>query len=825
MNQQHSTFPVNLFYSYSHSDQMHRESMERALTLLTRNNLVKSWSDQSILPGQQISTKIREKMDKADIMVFLVSQKFIASDECMKEWGHAKMLSRQGKFLFRVPVILSPCAWHDLLGKDDIKALPNDGKPVSEFDDSNIAWMQVYEGIKSVIDELKNTFSPKTNFLKEMEQTEFLSQQHIRLQDIYVFLPLSCGASQSHDDQTLGTQITNEEQLLDEKFVLIHGEEQSGKTALGRHMFLSLIKKQFPVLYIDLEKVSGKPKENLFIENYRKQFNGDYSLWSKQISEKTLILDNLSSNPTLVDFVVFAKNYFDRIIVTLPSDVYNSFFIDEVRFVDFIEMKIQYMTHRQQETLIRKRWGLLSNLDKPVLDGLVDQIENRVNSIMTNKIVPRYPFYVLSILQTYEGFMPSNLSITSYGHCYQVLIIATLRKAGISEHDNEINACFNFAEHLAFEIYQHAEKHTKSVLDFDEFVKQYKRKFVIHKSTLNRIKDHRYGLISKEGHFKATYMHYFFLGKYLSKNRQEHQEMIEQICEKSYLDSNYLTLLFIIHHTNDDKIIDDILLRTMCTLEAVSPATLDRAETKRFGDIIRALPETVLSSDSVEEERGKERDARDIGEKTVETENGIEQTEIENPVNACYRILKNNRVLGQVLRNQYGSLKKEKVAEIVETIADGGLRLVNICLKDESEITDLARYIHKKHPDYDMDEIRRYLQFFSFVWTMLNVGTVVRSVNSPEIREVVDAVVSRRSSPAYDLIGYFSQLAGAKELTTSLKEQLEGLLKKHRDPFLTKILSLATQQYMNTHRSSAKIEQTVCSLLQIQYVPRITMSK
>jgi len=483
--------------------------MEHALTLLTRNKLVKSWSDQSILPGQQISAKIREKMDKADIMVFLVSQKFIASDECMKEWEHAKMLSNHSKLLFRIPIILSPCAWSDLLGNDDIKALPNDGKPISEFDDSNTAWMQVYEGIKSVIDELKGTFSPKTDFLKEIEQTEFLSQQHIRLQDIYVFLPLSGDAHQSRDHQTSGKQIINEEQLLDEKFVLIHGEEQSGKTALGRHLFLSLVKKRLPVLYVDLEKVSGKPKENIFIDNYRKQFNGDYSLWSKQVSEKTLILDNLSSNPTLVDFVVFAKDYFDRIIVTLPSDVYNSFFIDEVRLADFIEMKIQYMTHRQQEALIRKRWELLSSLDEPVLDGLVDQVENRVNSIMTNKIVPRYPFYVLSILQTYEGFMPSNLSITSYGHCYQVLIIATLRKAGISGHDNEINACFNFAEHLAFKIYC-TEKHIKDALDFDEFVKEYKRKFVIRKSTLNRLKDHRYGLISQEGHFKATYMHYFF---------------------------------------------------------------------------------------------------------------------------------------------------------------------------------------------------------------------------------------------------------------------------------------------------------------------------
>lgn len=798
--------------------------MEDALAQLKNDNLLKSWSDQNILPGQQISTSIKKKMDEADIMVFLLSPKFIASGECREEWQYAKSLSEQDKLPFRIPIILKPCAWEDMLDDDDVKALPSDGKPISGFDDHDDAWMEVYEGIKAVINELMSTFSPKADFLKEMEQTEFLSQEHIKLQEIYVFLPLACDTSQTQDGQSLEKRITNEDQLLSKERVLIHGEEQSGKTALGRHLFLSLVRKHAPVLHVDLEDVSGRPKEKFFIDNYSKQFNGDYFLWKKQADQKTLILDNLSSDRYLVDFVVFAKGYFDRIIVTLSTDIFNSFFRDEERLADFIEMKIQYLTHRQQEELIRKRWKLLSNLDKPVsdkpvlADGLVDQIENRINSIMANKIVPRYPFYVLSILQTYEGFMPKNLSITSYGHCYQVLIIATLRKAGISERDEDINTCFNFAEHLAFKIYQHAEKRTTNALDFEVFVKEYRKKFIIAESILNRLKDPHYGLIAKEGHFKAAYMRYFFLGRYLSKNRQEHQEVIEQVCEKSYLDSNYLTLLFIIHHTNDNQIIDDILLRTMCTLDTVSPATLDRAETRMFGDIIRALPKTVLSSDSVDQERGKERDARDIGDGQVETENEAEQTGSENPVNACYRILKNNRVLGQVLRNHYGSLKKARVAEIVETIADGGLRLVNLCLKDENEITDLARYIHKKHPDYDLGEIKNDLQFLSFVWTVINVGTVVRAINPPEIREVVNEIVQRRSSPAYDLIGYFSQLDSAKELTRDLKENLGGLLKKHRDLFLETVLSLVTQHYMNTHRSNVRIEQSVCSVLGIKYV-------
>ena len=315
-------------------------------------------------------------------------------------------------------------------------------------------------------------------------------------------------------------------------------------------------------------------------------------------------------------------------------------------------------------------------------------------------------------------------------------------------------------------------------------------------------------------------MHYFFLGRFLSRNREEHKAVIEQMCKESHVASNYLTLLFIIHHTNDDQIIDDILLRTMCTLDAVAPATLEHDETKRFGDIIGTLPENILSSDSVEAERGKERDTRDIGDDRAKAENETEQTEDENPVNDCYRVLKNNEILGQVLKNKYGSLERTKLEEIIEIVADGGLRLVNFSLKDEEEIVDLARYLHKKHPEHDIHKIKNILQFLSFLWTMINIEQIVSTINHPEIREVVNGVVRRRSTPAYDLIGYFSRLDGEKELTEEVKQELGTLLKKYDQRFLKTVLSIRTQHYMNTHRNKASIEQSVCSLLGIKYIPR-----
>ena len=456
--------------------------MEKALAQLRTDGLLRDWSDLKILPGQSISEKIREKMDGADIFVFLLSPDFITSDECMKEWEYAKQLSAEGKLIFRIPIILRDCSWEDFLGKDDVKALPDDGKPVANFDSEDTAWLQVYEGIKAVVNQLKETCILKPEFRQEMEKTEFLSLQHVKLQDIFVFPTLLYHPLEPEDDSLKGEIVKDQTELLGKKYVLIHGEEMSGKTAFGRHLFLSLVvNKSTPVLHIDLKEVTGKADERIFSRAYYRQFSGDYSVW-KQQANITLILDDLSSRSNHIELIKLAKGLFEKIIITLPSDTFYSFFRDETRLADFQEVAIRPLTQSQQETLIRKRLSLSDRVE-PITDGFVDQIERHVNSIIiSNKIVPRYPFFVLSILQTYEGFMPDNLSITAYGHCYHVLIVASLVKSGISSEDNAINTSFNFAENLAFKIYQSRKLQTGSSLNLKEFVDEYKETFIIPES-------------------------------------------------------------------------------------------------------------------------------------------------------------------------------------------------------------------------------------------------------------------------------------------------------------------------------------------------------
>ena len=127
----------------------------------------------------------------------------------------------------------------------------------------------------------------------------------------------------------------------------------------------------------------------------------------------------------------------------------------------------------------------------------------------------------------------------------------------------------------------------------------------------------------------------------------------------------------------------------------------------------------------------------------------------------------------------------------------------------------------EKNEDWDLPKIKQMLEYLSFLWAMINIEEVVDAINVRDIRGAIDAVVDRHTTPAHDLIGYFTLLDGARELTQKERDKLADLLKKHDDAFIRRVLSIRTQHYMNTHRSRARVEQSMCSLLRLKYAPRM----
>ena len=422
--------------------------------------------------------------------------------------------------------------------------------------------------------------------------------------------------------------------------------------------------------------------------------------------------------------------------------------------------------------------------------------------------------------------MPSGMAITAYGHCYHALIVARLVRAGISNRDSDINACFNFAEHLALAQYHHEQNQSEEPFDFARFINDYKERYFITTALINRLKHSEFGLIADDGKFRTPYIRYYFLGKHLASNIDSSQPVIDEMCDAIHVASNHFTLLFAIHHSTDARITEDILVRTLCALDDVQPAVLDKEETSRFRYIVSSIPDNILTTEDVDSTRRRERKHRDMAsDQRQEDADERVDSDAMRFINDIYRIRKSNEIIGQILRNSYGSMEKRRVEEIINIVADGGLRLVNLVLMSDDKMAEAARYFHERYPKKDIEAIKLLLDRGSFLWTMINIEYVVSTMNIPEIRQAINSVVRWNKTPAYDLIGYFTRLDTAVELTDSLKEELSRLLDRHDDPFIRSVLSIRTQHYMNTHRSPAPIEQANCARLRIKYLPRLIRPK
>ncbi len=792
--------------------------MEKALALLSREGLLNEWHDRKVLPGQGLNDEIKKHMDKSDILVFLFSNEFFVSDACIEEWEYAKELASKGKPIVRIPIIVRVCPWEDFLDGDNVLALPEDGQAIKRYQDQDVAWNQVYEGMKKVVENLRSTVRPKQDYLSSLTKTESVGKhrEYIDLSDIFVF-PKMTKLEDGDEDGIRLVTIDNLENLLSMDKVMIHGQETSGKTALAKFVYLTLIEDDRPVLLLNIPDTGQRVDDGYIRRNYEEQYSGDFEMWSRH-DDKTLIIDDYQPSPRMFRLLEQIQDLFDRIIILMASDVFISYFKDEQRMADFDQLKIEPLSHAQQEILIRKRLAS-SDMSEPVTDAFVDQVENDVNAvIISNRIVPRYPFYVLSILQAYENYMPDNMIFTSSGHCYHALIVASLIRSGLSRSGGDLDSAFNFLEQLALRRFETAGREDQERFSFDEFKKHYKDRFPIRESVLTRLSAGPYSVIDDEGRFRINYVYFFFLGKVLASNKAKYADIISEMCEESHISINHLTLLFIIHHSSDSLIIEHILEQTSKSVIDTDVATLSPDQTRQFRNLVSVLPDDIATIAPVQEERQRERELkgdRDISEFDVEGE------DVEGEAKEIFRVLKNNKVIGQVLRNKYGQLEKTKIETIVETIVDSALRLTNLVLSRDEVMTELAEIIAEVFNESDPDEIRKRIEFVMFGWTMMNLEQAVNAINVPEIREAVSSVVNRKRSAAYDLIGYFNRLHSASEISSRDRDELRRLLRKHNDVFVKKVLSLYTQQFLNTHASDPRVEQSIYDLLGVKRVPRL----
>jgi hypothetical protein len=124
------------------------------LTALRREGLISEWHDRKLRGGDDWAGEIDDELNRALVILLLISPDFIASDYCIdKELKRAMERHEAGEARV-IPVIvrdfdreISP----EVFPFTKLQFLPSEGKPIKQWDNENAAFVNVAKGIRAVV--------------------------------------------------------------------------------------------------------------------------------------------------------------------------------------------------------------------------------------------------------------------------------------------------------------------------------------------------------------------------------------------------------------------------------------------------------------------------------------------------------------------------------------------------------------------------------------------------------------------------------------------------------------------------------------------------
>lgn len=181
---------TQIFITYAHTDIEVKDKLVTYLTIMKREGLINIWHDNEILPGDTWRDSISNSLAETDILLYLVSNDSLASENCNRELAEA--LSANIRV---VPIILEDCDWsnHQLSG---FQVLPDHGKPINAWENENEGWQNTVAGIREVIHQIQTQAASSD----DVSQEEILAELEYERGNFLVLLGKVESAIKAYSD-------------------------------------------------------------------------------------------------------------------------------------------------------------------------------------------------------------------------------------------------------------------------------------------------------------------------------------------------------------------------------------------------------------------------------------------------------------------------------------------------------------------------------------------------------------------------------------------------------------------------------------------------
>lgn len=616
--------------------------------------------------------------------------------------------------------------------------------------------------------------------------------------------------------------------------IILEGENQSGKTSLLKKLYLDSLKKGLYPLFITGSDFRSGKIDTILRRAYSNQYvDRDYEEYNQFPKEgKVIFLDDISdmgNYKNVPDLISQLSSRFSKVYLS-TSPRYDFVSPLESLKKSVFWGRILPLGYKKRAELIETYYKLSNpNWSNYTTQQYIDETKRlieEVQNVLGNKIIPSYPIFIISILQSMKMMQPANIEQTSYGYCYQTLIHYALAvKAKVANED--IGSYFNYLSELAYYVYKHQQEDngwiTKRELEL--FHNSYASEYVF--------KDFSEGLKAlvesniiitnsdEEYRFGYPYIFYFLVAQKISSNLANSQGHLElkHLCDNLHEDKCANILIFVTYHTKDRRLIDEATFATMLPFDSISPITLEK--NKEYYNILESLADDLSDSIIAKDidpllERKKRWEEKDQLALASGSDEEIDFSTLPPELIIMRQAMRSIEIVGQIIKNSKGSLPKKQLESMVKELFLTAFRTIGFFGHMVSQSKeDIINSIKKETEDIESAykttlRVTAFLQTMALRFCLSIFSKVIHSVGLSDLKEIFNNVATEIGSPAAKILAFSINTCYGKMSFSELK-RVHSLMKDN--PVVLRILKARVKSYLYNNDVAYDKKQKIAALL------------
>ena len=158
---------IRVFVSYAHANRDAVELLLDHLGWLENDERIELFDDRKLIAGEEWDKRLRHEIAVADIVLFVVTAKFMSSPYCTKVELKEVLRRREAEGICVIPILAETCAWTSM-PLAELQALPRDDslqlKPLNKWgNDVDVALTQIAKQVEANVLKIEKLRLPSSD--------------------------------------------------------------------------------------------------------------------------------------------------------------------------------------------------------------------------------------------------------------------------------------------------------------------------------------------------------------------------------------------------------------------------------------------------------------------------------------------------------------------------------------------------------------------------------------------------------------------------------------------------------------------------------------